>query len=63
MQEGRYAKLFRKQIYCLCGLLICDGSWSLVLLGGAFLGTGIQTYFKLYWKWKAAAVIPQLLAV
>ena len=30
------------------------------LLVGVFLGTGIETYIKLYWKWSSAAEITEL---
>ena len=48
MPEGQNDKLYSKQRYFSCVLVICDGSWSLGVLGGAFLGTGIEIYFKLY---------------
>ena len=48
LTESQYGKPFVKQIYYLCLLLICDDSWSLGILGRAFLDTDIKTYFKLY---------------
>ena len=46
--EGQYDKLYGKQRYCPCILLICDGSHALGFLSEVFLGMGIGTYFKLH---------------
>ena len=48
MPEGQNDKLYSKQRYFACVLVTCDGSWSLGFVGRAFLGTGIETYFKLH---------------
>ena len=51
--------LLNRYIVCVFYLFVTiAGHWG--FWAGPFLDTDIKTYFKLYWKWQAAAVIPKL---